>query len=596
MTDVIVYAPPSPTIRTGTAPSVYGGRALSLTGGTSISQTINSYTTAIATTSASITGGVSTTVTPTTAFDTDMIGLYVVVDAYSSSAELAKITGASVITSTAATFANSHSTAAPVAVINGAGLPVEMFGGKTKAALTAACVAATASGEHTVLLPAGQIDVTTGFSMDGYTCGLIGQGAEVCELYASSATGPVLDLDGWEGSPTLFVGNVTFGGFKLRGKNAADASKAQSGLRVWGLNTVAQAITNVRFRDIAITDTGGPCVYMETNVFFCTFDKLTLYRPVGADTNDVPYLHTFGLINSTTFNDLFLRSNTTTADGTKAVFMEYDSGVSYAANNCTFNNPILEYQHTPNSGSIFYIEGEYNLINNLKSFDVVSDTSSPSGNCYIKFSATAHANMVTGYIPSRGTNADSIQYGIIDVGGGNMAMGVKGYRGYNFRLEYTGTTYRSACIMVGAESSATDPSVEYGTSVQKAYHYFHDSYLNSTAYGGMTISQPPGSGSDVLLFQHVDGSGSNANIRFRSLSGPRMRTLAATALEVGADNLILADIAGNAYLQMQSALGGILQFQMTMGNSTKDPTTDAPADWIEVKIGSTSYYLPAYAA
>ena len=42
--------------------------------------------------------------------------------------------------------------------------------------------------------------------------------------------------------------------------------------------------------------------------------------------------------------------------------------------------------------------------------------------------------------------------------------------------------------------------------------------------------------------------------------------------------------------------GDIVNFAGTMGNSTKDPTADAPADWVEVEIGGTTYYLPAYAA
>lgn len=42
--------------------------------------------------------------------------------------------------------------------------------------------------------------------------------------------------------------------------------------------------------------------------------------------------------------------------------------------------------------------------------------------------------------------------------------------------------------------------------------------------------------------------------------------------------------------------GDIVNFAGTMGNSTKDPTTDAPVDWIEVQIAGTTRYLPAYAA
>lgn len=43
-------------------------------------------------------------------------------------------------------------------------------------------------------------------------------------------------------------------------------------------------------------------------------------------------------------------------------------------------------------------------------------------------------------------------------------------------------------------------------------------------------------------------------------------------------------------------LDDIVNFAATMGNSTKSPTTDAPTDWVEIKIGGTTYYLPAYTA
>lgn len=42
--------------------------------------------------------------------------------------------------------------------------------------------------------------------------------------------------------------------------------------------------------------------------------------------------------------------------------------------------------------------------------------------------------------------------------------------------------------------------------------------------------------------------------------------------------------------------GDIVNFAGTMGNSSKNPASDAPADWVEIKIGATTLYLPAYAA
>lgn len=42
--------------------------------------------------------------------------------------------------------------------------------------------------------------------------------------------------------------------------------------------------------------------------------------------------------------------------------------------------------------------------------------------------------------------------------------------------------------------------------------------------------------------------------------------------------------------------GGPLDFTFGMGGSGKDPTSDAPDDWVEVKIGGSTFFLPAYTA
>lgn len=52
---------------------------------------------------------------------------------------------------------------------------------------------------------------------------------------------------------------------------------------------------------------------------------------------------------------------------------------------------------------------------------------------------------------------------------------------------------------------------------------------------------------------------------------------------------------GGTTLEINGATG-IIDFKGTMANSTKDPATQAPADWVQVKIAGTTYYLPAYAA
>jgi len=54
----------------------------------------------------------------------------------------------------------------------------------------------------------------------------------------------------------------------------------------------------------------------------------------------------------------------------------------------------------------------------------------------------------------------------------------------------------------------------------------------------------------------------------------------------GSDDLALSRRSGS----------GLVNFDYAMNNSSKDPTTDAPADWLEIKLAGTTYYIPVYAA
>lgn len=58
-----------------------------------------------------------------------------------------------------------------------------------------------------------------------------------------------------------------------------------------------------------------------------------------------------------------------------------------------------------------------------------------------------------------------------------------------------------------------------------------------------------------------------------------------------------ADKENSIYKEASIAtVDAILDFTVTMGNSTEDPTVDAPTDWIEVAIDGTTIYLPGYVA
>ena len=85
-----------------------------------------------------------------------------------------------------------------------------------------------------------------------------------------------------------------------------------------------------------------------------------------------------------------------------------------------------------------------------------------------------------------------------------------------------------------------------------------------------------------------------------------------SALDIFHDSepqLRLTHTEGSAYTDLQTDSSGhltigptggdvkvdaIVDFTAAMGNSGKDPTTNAPDDWIEVKINGTTGYIPWY--
>ncbi|RLJ08590.1 MAG: hypothetical protein DRP12_00045 [Candidatus Aenigmatarchaeota archaeon] len=60
------------------------------------------------------------------------------------------------------------------------------------------------------------------------------------------------------------------------------------------------------------------------------------------------------------------------------------------------------------------------------------------------------------------------------------------------------------------------------------------------------------------------------------------------------NNLIIFKVDGTEKFSINPE--GIVNYAGSMGDSTKDPRTDAPDDWVEIKINGTTYYIPAYSA
>lgn len=97
-----------------------------------------------------------------------------------------------------------------------------------------------------------------------------------------------------------------------------------------------------------------------------------------------------------------------------------------------------------------------------------------------------------------------------------------------------------------------------------------------------------------------DGGGTvegSTKFTWASLVGYRFSGANEGSLQVRARNGSgTADVLVAEFATANINLASIVDFTATMGNSTKDPTSDAPADWVQVEIGGTTYYLPAYVA
>jgi len=69
-----------------------------------------------------------------------------------------------------------------------------------------------------------------------------------------------------------------------------------------------------------------------------------------------------------------------------------------------------------------------------------------------------------------------------------------------------------------------------------------------------------------------------------------LRVIAATGQT--ADLLRIDDDGSNELFGIES--DGFFDFRLTMANGTEDPTTDAPADWVEIKIAGVQGFIPVY--
>lgn len=113
---------------------------------------------------------------------------------------------------------------------------------------------------------------------------------------------------------------------------------------------------------------------------------------------------------------------------------------------------------------------------------------------------------------------------------------------------------------------------------------------------GLTIRTAGGMNDNSIIIQ-PRGSGSNGQLRLGSGDGVSSGSIKC----ILQGNDFRPSSAGGANLGTSSVYWNGLNvnriaFQGTQGSSSKNPASVAPDDWVEIIIGSTTLYLPAYLA
>lgn len=341
--------------------------------------------------------------------------------------------------------------------------------GFTRAAVIACLDAAEAKGAYTVAyFPPGTYDVGDGLSMSGRTAQIRGAGAaesvagpKATTFYASTQTGPVLDFTDYvvprQASGQVFGSRITFEGFSVRGSGVADSSKVRSGIRL-------KSMSSATFRDIAISQTGGPCIEGVSSpgdaVYLCDFERVIMQTPVSAGTNDVPYM-ILNEPNGNRFRGLGFRSPNGTNDCGVSGALVVTDNANYSGYQNVFDGCWFEYLHVPTNGSLVSVALSTSRLHEFGWHDC-SKVAGATNTAFVRIRpATVQnygGNIWSGLVPGNGGGPTEIDRGIVVTQSNNRIEGSRGFSGNNVQIA-SGVTN----TFVSLGGSMSTPS---GTAVQ----------------------------------------------------------------------------------------------------------------------------------
>ncbi|NUQ31340.1 MAG: hypothetical protein HOP99_00700 [Dermatophilaceae bacterium] len=314
---------------------------------------------------------------------------------------------------------------------------------------------------------------------------LQGAGAQTCTIKAKAGTTDYLVKVGtsWGAKAPNNLWRPRMGGFRMQGLSAAaagafaprdTAAAAPGGMKL-------DNVGSVDLYDVAFREFGGPNLWLN-NVVLSRFSNLVLNRPVGADTNAVPYFYSLGWTNENAFNDFLFQSATTAADGPAVVLIDMDGALS-SMNQGRWSGTQFEFMHTPIGGAIWDSRASTSMfVDSLYEDCVTVAGASATGTSVMRFRTNSAGqeggNVVRGTIPG---NLGNYNRGVLLEQSGNTVDGARGYLRWNVEI---GAGVNNSTIRLASgpgntntfadsviDNSGVTTNTVYDTSIGTGHHF-----------------------------------------------------------------------------------------------------------------------------
>jgi hypothetical protein len=277
-----------------------------------------------------------------------------------------------------------------------------------------------ATNGGTVFIPKGTYLISGGlFIGNRGRASMIGEGLDSI-IQCTNQTSAVISITAGTGD---FQYGQRFENFQIRGDGLPSSSQTNAGIMLGGQGGANGGVTGVSIRNVSIRNTGGPGLILVRESDINSFENITIYQPIGADSNNVPYLRLHSTANGNTFDKIILRNNyagTDAKDG--SLRLTVDASGNRPEKNI-FRSISTEYLRIPEGGSLVSIKGSDNQFHGFTDWDSFTSQPNTTNTAVIRFEydnvagipwGVSYGNIFDGTLPGATAHGNTnFAYGII---------------------------------------------------------------------------------------------------------------------------------------------------------------------------------------